>query len=192
MPRDALRVALTWQVRRDLPCEPLLRRAAHRAAAAESFRGGELSLVIVGARAMAALHRRFLGRADATDVLSFDLGSDPRGGVLHGEIVLCADTARRAVRGATRVDPRRMRALIRGELCLYLVHGILHLAGYDDALAADFERMHAREEEILRSLRIACIPVTAGAVDYHSGAVGRRPTRGTARGRSSVGRATAF
>ncbi|HQL55899.1 MAG TPA: rRNA maturation RNAse YbeY [Phycisphaerae bacterium] len=37
-------------------------------------------------------------------------------------------------------------------MALYVVHGILHLAGYDDHTARDFERMHAREDQLLERL----------------------------------------
>ena len=43
-------------------------------------------------------------------------------------------------------------ATARAELALYLVHGLLHLAGYDDRDAAAFRRMHRREDEILATL----------------------------------------
>ena len=125
----------------------LLRRVARHVAAAEGFHRGRLSVAVVGARRMASLHRRYMGLNAPTDVLAFDLGCDRRQGRLDGEIILCADIARReaARRGGTR-------AAARAELALYLVHGLLHLAGYDDHRRADYERMHAREDELLGRL----------------------------------------
>jgi len=126
----------------------MLRRVARRVAAAEGFESGQLSVAIVGARRMANLHWQYLGVGGPTDVLTFDLGSDRRHGRLDGEIVLCADVA------------RRQRAW-RAELALYLVHGVLHLAGYDDRTPRAARRMHAREAELLRELGIAYSPVEA-------------------------------
>jgi probable rRNA maturation factor len=129
----------------------LLARVARHAASAEGLRSGRLSVAVVGARRMTRLHRQFLGVDKPTDVLSFDLGTNQRRGQIDGEIVLCADVARR--------QARRMHVDWRAELALYLVHGILHLAGYDDRTLRDARRMHAREAALLRELGIACIPV---------------------------------
>jgi len=94
---------------------------------------------------MTTLHRRYRGIAASTDVLSFDVDTDPKHGVLNADIVVCADLARQ--RAAART-----LAASRAELALYVTHGILHLAGYDDHRPADFRRMHAREDELLSEL----------------------------------------
>lgn len=88
-----------------------------------------------------------MGLNAPTDVLAFDLGCARRQGWLDGEIVLCADIARReaARRGGAL-------AAARAELALYLVHGLLHLAGYDDHTPRGFQRMHQREDELLNKL----------------------------------------
>jgi probable rRNA maturation factor len=144
---NPLQVTVRWTPRRSWRAAALLQRVAACAARAEGFRSGQLSIAVVGARAMATLHRRFLGSLETTDVLAFDLGSDRRQGNLDAEVVLCADVARRMAR-------RRGGTLsaARAELALYLVHGILHLAGYDDHTPRGFRRMHAREDELLTQL----------------------------------------
>jgi probable rRNA maturation factor len=153
--RAGLSVAVRWQPRADWHAVPLLRRVARNVARAEGFRAGELSIVVVGDRAMTTLHAKHLNLATPTDVLTFDLGVDRPRGWLEGEIVLCADVARRHVlrRGGTL-------AAMRAELALYLVHGLLHLAGYDDHDPAEAARMHAREDALLR--RVGLGPVFAG------------------------------
>ncbi|MDX2199645.1 MAG: rRNA maturation RNase YbeY [Phycisphaerae bacterium] len=137
-------------------------RTARFVLAAERFTDGELSIAVVGARRMAALHKRFMDIAGATDVLTFDLGTDRRSRMLVGEIVVCVDVAQRQC-AETRVgsdrSPRRRRAApsaaeVRKELALYVTHGILHLAGYDDHAAADFRRMHAREDALLAQMGV--------------------------------------
>jgi probable rRNA maturation factor len=140
-----LEIEVAWRIRADWQAGPLLRRAARRAAAAEGFRTGQLSLAVVGQRAMATLHERYLGQRGPTDVLTFDLGTERRAGRLLAEIVVCADVARRRARPATRAGAR-------AELALYVVHGVLHLAGHDDHKPAAYRRMHAREDELLRAL----------------------------------------
>ena len=145
--RDELSIAVAWRPRTSWRAITLLERCARRAANAEGFDRGSLSIAVVGAAAMTTLHRLHLGREEPTDVLTFDLGTDRRRGVLDGEIVLCADVARR--RAAAR---DKTLATARAELALYLVHGLLHLAGYDDRDPAAFRRMHRREDELLATL----------------------------------------
>jgi probable rRNA maturation factor len=143
--RRPLQIGVTWRLRRSWRAEPLLRRVARFVAAAEGFRTGQLSIAVVGAQAMSTMHERYLNTAGPTDVLTFDLGCDRRRGRLDAEIVVCADVARRNAKARDIASSRR-------ELALYLVHGVLHLAGYDDHSASAFKRMHAREDELLVGL----------------------------------------
>jgi probable rRNA maturation factor len=122
------------------------------AAGAEGFHDGQLSIAVVGRRAMSTLHERFMQQTGPTDVLSFDLGTDKRGGVLEGEVIVCADVARQRAR--TRGGTLRAA---REELTLYVVHGVLHLAGYDDRRPRDFDRLHAREDALLRELGLGAV-----------------------------------
>ncbi|NLF32176.1 MAG: rRNA maturation RNase YbeY [Planctomycetes bacterium] len=103
---------------------------------------GMIDIHVVGERRMAAMNRRFLGHDGPTDVLSFDLGDGPAGG-LCGQIVVCSDVAIRQAR-------RRGHAAWR-ELMLYITHGLLHLMGHDDHAEADARRMHRRENELLEA-----------------------------------------
>lgn len=105
---------------------------------------GELSLVFLTDPALAIIHGDFMGDLRATDVITF--AGDPAAG-LAGEICVSADTAR-AYAQAHRRD-------FSAELTLYLVHGWLHLAGYDDRPAAKKRRMRAAEQRALKLLRQA-------------------------------------
>lgn len=138
-------IDISWRLRESWRAQALLRRVAEHVAASEGFRVGFLNVVVVGARAMSTLHRRYHGQSGPTDVLAFDLGTERRRGVLDGEIVICADVARRRA-------GRRGLPIARAELALYLAHGLLHLSGYDDHSPADFRRMHAREDDLLSEL----------------------------------------
>lgn len=105
------------------------------------FRGGcpagSLSLAFLDDRALARLHGRFLGDPSPTDVITFP----GAGGAAAGEICVSVDAARRR---AGR-SGRRFSA----ELTLYLVHGWLHLAGYDDTTAAARRQMRRAESRAL-------------------------------------------
>jgi len=117
---------------------PLLRRVL-----SHTMRGaglsGTLSLAVVDEARMAELNRRYLGRLEPTDVLSFPLQDETSGPL--GEIVVCADTAAK--------ESARRRRSFDAELALYAVHGLLHLAGYDDTTEEQRTRMRRREREIL-------------------------------------------
>ena len=92
-----------------------------------------VAIVLVGKRRMVDLHRRFLGRRGATDVLTFD----------HGEIVIAPDVA--------RGQARRFGTSLGRELRLYIVHGLLHLHGFDDKEPSDIRKMRAAEIKVLRA-----------------------------------------
>ena len=80
------------------------------------------------------LNSRFKGRKGATDVLAFDTG----------DIAVSVDTAKR--------NARRYGNTLPGELRLCMVHGILHLCGYDDTSAPKRRAMRAMEKRILEKL----------------------------------------
>jgi probable rRNA maturation factor len=111
-------------------------------AAAEGVRIAEVDVAIVSAGQIASLNRRYLRRPGATDVLSFDMSASGQGGI-SAQLVVCGDLA--ASQGRLRnIPPQR-------ELMLYIVHGLLHLMGYEDASIRGGAKMHAREKEILDS-----------------------------------------
>ncbi len=92
----------------------------------------EITVLLVSDRRIAQLHRRFMGIAGPTDVITFQ----------HGEIFLSVETAQR--------QARTHRTSLEHELRLYLVHGLLHLRGFDDQDPADRAQMHEAQEQILR------------------------------------------
>lgn len=103
---------------------------------------GELSLVFLTDAALAQLHADFMDDPSTTDVITFE--GDATAG-LAGEICVSADTARTYAREHGHDFPT--------ELTLYLVHGWLHLTGYDDLQPAKKRRMRAAEARALKLLR---------------------------------------
>jgi probable rRNA maturation factor len=99
-----------------------------------------ISVALVDDRTIHAVNRRHLGHDCPTDVISFLL-TDPDEPVLAGELVVSAERAATVARQGG-VDPW-------AELALYVVHGLLHLCGYDDLAAPDVDAMRRREGEIL-------------------------------------------
>ena len=92
----------------------------------------EIFIWLISDRRMALLHRKFLGQSGPTDVLTFQ----------HGEIFISVDTARR--------HARAFGNSLVCELKLYIVHGLLHLHGFDDQTPAEAREMKAAQEKILR------------------------------------------
>jgi probable rRNA maturation factor len=117
----------------------LLQRLIRFVAEAEAVEPGEIDLAVVGSDEMVELNRRYTGRPDVTDVLSFDLGEEGR--PLSAQVIVCSDVA--AEQGPAHGNS------VAHELMLYAVHGLLHLLGYDDQRPADARRMHDREAELL-------------------------------------------
>ena len=92
----------------------------------------EVFIWLISDRRMALLHRKFLKKKGPTDVLTFQ----------HGEIFISVETARRNARAFAK-------SLMR-ELKRYIVHGLLHLHGFDDQTPSEARKMKAAQERILR------------------------------------------
>lgn len=106
--------------------------------------GGELSIALVDDATIAQIHNDFMGDPSPTDVITFP--ADPTMETA-GEIVVSVDHARR--RSEELGEP------FSRELSLYLVHGWLHLAGYDDREAEDQRRIRGAEQSALRLIDAA-------------------------------------
>jgi probable rRNA maturation factor len=118
----------------------LLAPLARRVLAGEGIERASVSLALVDNATIHALNRRHLGHDWPTDVITFRL-SDEGDPVLSGELIVSAEMAATTAR-ESGADPW-------AELSLYVVHGLLHLCGYDDQSAEDTGRMRRRESEIL-------------------------------------------
>lgn len=120
-------------------------RVARDALRAAGFgRAAELEVALVDDATIAAANRRFLGHRGPTDVLTFPAGAAGGRGVL-GEVVISVDRA--------RAQARQAGWRLRDEVALLVVHGVLHLAGYDDRTRAGARRMGAVQARVLGRLR---------------------------------------
>jgi probable rRNA maturation factor len=171
MPSPRLRTHLSLQTPDTRP--PLrgwLARQFRAAATALGVTAGEITLAIVDDARMSEVHRRHLGIAGPTDVITFDLRDSPAAPV-EGDLVVCLDEARR--QASARGHEARL------EVLLYAVHGLLHLLGYDDHRPRDAARMHAQEGKTLQQLGLRDV----FAAPEQSGKSRRKPPR-PSRGRS--------
>jgi len=106
----------------------------HKRPRAEVASMPEITVLIVSDRRMAALHQEFCGLTAPTDVLTFQ----------HGEIVISAETAVR--------QARMFHSNLVCEIQLYLLHGLLHLAGFDDLATNQRRQMHRLQKKLLATI----------------------------------------
>jgi probable rRNA maturation factor len=115
----------------------------------ERLPDAEISVLLIGDRAMRTLNRRYRGKDRTTDVLSFPLREGPFPRVQHhllGDIVISVPAAARQAREAGEALPDEIDRL--------LVHGFLHLLGYDHERGrVEARRMEARERRLRRTLQ---------------------------------------
>ena len=113
--------------------------------------GSELGVCVVGAPERRRLNARFRGRDRPTNVLSFPavrMPCPPRAAACPlGELVICA----RVLATEAHAQAKTLRA----HWAHLVVHGTLHLLGYDHERAADARRMERREVAVLRRLGFA-------------------------------------
>ncbi len=105
---------------------------------------GQVCVCFVTDERIRLLNSRYHSTDSPTDVLSFPLGQ--KAGDITADIFVSADTALRQSR-IYKTDPEY-------ELYLYVVHGLLHLLGYDDIRSKDARMMRRKEKEYLRKLKI--------------------------------------
>lgn len=128
--------------------EALARRAVEAALREEGVEAGEIAVMLGDDGGIRALNRKFRATDKPTNVLAFP-ASKPLGKeeARLGDIVLAYETLAREAESDGKSAGDHLMHLV--------VHGTLHLLGYDHQNEADAEKMEAREREILTSLGIA-------------------------------------
>ena len=114
--------------------------------------GREIGVSVVGPAESRRLNARFRGRDKPTNVLSFPVaeipspvaGEEPRP---LGDLVICPQVL--------RTEAREQKKTLRAHWAHLVVHGSLHLIGYDHEIDSDADRMERREIAVLRRLGFA-------------------------------------
>ncbi len=94
----------------------------------------EISIVLVGDAEIRAINKKYRKTNRVTDVLAFD----------YGEIIICLPQAKR--------QAKQLGHSLKNELTILLIHGMLHLAGYDDETKKDYNKIVKKQEEIWRKI----------------------------------------
>ncbi len=97
-----------------------------------------INLVLVDDEYLLGVNRKFLSHNYRTDVISFDLADTGR---IDGEIYVSVDRA--------RVQARRYKVPVEKEVLRLMVHGVLHLCGWDDKTRSEKLRMRRRENTFI-------------------------------------------
>jgi probable rRNA maturation factor len=126
-----------------------LRKIASRVLEAEGLSSAELGVLVTDDETVRRLNAEYAGEDETTDVLAFSLREgeefvSPDRVMRLGEVIISYPTASRQAAEAGR--------LVDEEIAHLLVHGILHLLGYDHAEAGEERVMRAKEEELLAAL----------------------------------------
>jgi probable rRNA maturation factor len=109
----------------------------------------ELGIHLVGAKEMARVNWQFLQHAGSTDVITFDHSEKRHAECgmrkeLHGELFICVDDA--------VAQAKEFGTIWQAEVVRYVVHGVLHLLGYDDLKPALRRVMKREENRLVRRL----------------------------------------
>ena len=104
----------------------------------------DLGVYFVDAGEITRLNEQFLNHLGPTDVIAFDYAEPGQSGALHGEVFVCVDEA--------LAQAPRFHVSWQTELVRYIVHGVLHLRGYDDHRTGNRRRMKDVEGRLLSRL----------------------------------------
>lgn len=144
----SLRIEVQRRVRGWVPGDRAFARWAGRALGRRAA-GAELAVRVVGPAESGRLNARYRGKRGPTNVLSFPAAPLPPAAAVRplGDLVICAQV----VRSEARAQGKGLRA----HWAHLVVHGALHLAGYDHEREPDARRMERREIRVLRTLGFA-------------------------------------
>lgn len=133
--------------------EKRLKQAAEAALEEIKKEKAEVSLALVGGKRMRALNKTYRGKDKPTDVLSFSqierskkFVKAPEKIIRLGEVVVCLPVARK--------QAKRSKHSLLKELIILLIHGILHLAGYEhERSAREAKKMEKAQNKIMEIIK---------------------------------------
>lgn len=110
----------------------------------------DISICFVNEEEISRLNVSFHRHKGSTDVITFDYSERDghAGNFLHGEIFVCVDEA--------VAQAKRFRTTWQAEMARYIIHGLLHLLGFDDENPVQRKKMKREEDRLLERLRQQC------------------------------------
>jgi probable rRNA maturation factor len=122
-----------------------LREASRAVLEGEGVKEAKVSLAFVDNPTIHRLNKQFLDHDEPTDVITFPL-SGAGAKLLEGELVIGVEIA--------IAQAQERGHAVEVELCLYVIHGLLHLCGYDDKKAKGAAEMRVKERHYLQALEL--------------------------------------
>lgn len=122
-----------------------LKEVARTVLEGERIRDAKISLAFVDDTTIARINKQFLEHEGPTDVITFPM-SGKGAKKLEGELVIGAEVALR--------EAQERGHDVHQELCLYVIHGLLHLCGFDDRTTKEAAAMRRKEREYLKLLNL--------------------------------------
>jgi len=127
---------------------PLTRQSMAAILKSLEMEGHEVSLLFVDDTEITEINRHYLGRNHPTNVIAFSMNEGDFGAInplLLGDIVISVETALR--------DARAGELPLEDEINYLMIHGVLHLLGYDHEQACEAEEMEKKEKDIFFALK---------------------------------------
>jgi probable rRNA maturation factor len=106
----------------------------------------DVTINLVGEREMTRINETHLQHAGSTDVITFDYSPGPPAELLAGELFVCLDEA--------VLQAKRFRTTWQSELVRYIIHGLLHLKGFDDLQPVARRKMKRQENRLLKEINV--------------------------------------
>ncbi len=155
MSREGVVVEVSNRQRRLKVSAAWVRRLVQDACGAIGIDVAEISVVLMGDGAMAEVNQEWLQHEGPTDVITFGLSEstdevDSWPGGLAGDIVVSTETACRMA--------KELGWAPEHELAYYIIHGVLHLAGYDDTTTAARGKMRRAERRVMVAIGLPAPP----------------------------------
>ena len=124
------------------------RDLAFRTLQAEGVQIGELNLIFVDSQDIEQLNETYLGKSEPTDVLAFPIDpfqiSETDTPLLLGDVIICPEKAKENAKAQNKT--------FEEEIALLVLHGVLHILGYDHAEPEEKAGMRRREKQLLSEL----------------------------------------
>lgn len=136
-------MAISSSVERSGVSDSRVKAAVLSVLKSEGVKNAMISIAFVGRAAITRLNQKYLRHRDETDVISFGFAGGGKHGAIIGDIYICPDVA--------RINARRARVPATEELLRLVIHGTLHVVGYDhpSGVARMKSPMWRKQEKIL-------------------------------------------
>lgn len=140
--RDLKKIDIISHLQRGTVNKTAIQYLLSQVIAEEKVEKGFISVCLCHEQEMIQMHQQFLGENSHTDVMAFPyLDEEGRMEGYLGDILVSIDMA--------KIQANQLKEPFEKEVCLYCIHGLLHLIGYDDHEEQDIKKMREKENHYL-------------------------------------------